>query len=401
MKHRNTEQHAKMVEVLSTFTAGKNTFTQTELAAVLAANDLPTGTHAGSQAYSVLYSRGWRKSGENYTRLSAVLVRSALVFVQPTAFESGVSSYNPDNQAAISDRTALVRFQGLDLDATNPEEPRVPARVLAERAGMSEPRAIKKIIESNRAELEMHGEISVRVYQTRSLNPMKEGSFIERDVSDSLLNEAQSCTLLMHMRTEKATAFRVELVKLFMAWKQGRLGDGKVAALEARMAKTDENIATILALLVQRQELKPIGINLPESLLPPAPSVVSPLASLKAKIEDKRAELGKRAAQEAQDRREEEERKAEEAKRSAEKFHRPFTNGDEMITLAHWLKENGLDTSLSSYGHPAALSAKVFSAADRAGEKRGRSSQGTANTYRRSFLDSFLSYLTASAAAEE
>lgn len=92
----------------------------------------------------------------------------------------------------------IESFKGIEIDTTDPDEPRVASVVLAERAGMAQPRDVKKVVEKNRQELEMFGEVLARVRRTRSRNRHGE---IEIEVEDFFLTEEQACCLLMHLRT--------------------------------------------------------------------------------------------------------------------------------------------------------------------------------------------------------
>lgn len=115
----------------------------------------------------------------------------------------------------------LTVFEGWSLDASDAEEPRVRDTELAERAGLAEPRKIRRAIEKNRAELEQHGGLHMRAQQARISKP--NGGTELRTVNEYWLNEAQATTVLLLMRTPQAVAVRVGVVKVFTAWRRGQL----------------------------------------------------------------------------------------------------------------------------------------------------------------------------------
>lgn len=115
-------------------------------------------------------------------------------------------------------------------------EPRVRDIDLAERAGMAQPRDIRKVIRANREELEEHGQIAMRVRRARIAKGGVATGVEERDVEETWLNESQACALVMLLRTAKARELRVAVVRAFMA---ARSLDPRVpgAQLMARMLR--------------------------------------------------------------------------------------------------------------------------------------------------------------------
>jgi len=103
-----------------------------------------------------------------------------------------------------------------DLDTTITHEPRVRDLDLAERLGMADPHDIRrKIIETNRAELEAYGGVSGRRPETSP----KGG----RPSTEYWLNEPQALLVCMFSRTERAAEVRRALIEVFTAWRRQQL----------------------------------------------------------------------------------------------------------------------------------------------------------------------------------
>lgn len=111
-------------------------------------------------------------------------------------------------------------------------EPRVRDVDLAERAGMAQPRDVRRIIQKRRAVLEAHGALTERARRARS--GILEGSGPqERMVSEYWLTEHQAYALVFYLRTPKATELQVAIVRLFVAWRRGELPRAASAVPEA------------------------------------------------------------------------------------------------------------------------------------------------------------------------
>ncbi len=117
--------------------------------------------------------------------------------------------------------TAITRIvDGWTLDITD-EEPRVRDVDLAERAGLKQPRDIRKVIERCREELEEFGALDMRVHCARISKPR--GGFEEREVREFWLTEHQALAVLLQLRTPQARRLRGVLVRLFIAVRRGQL----------------------------------------------------------------------------------------------------------------------------------------------------------------------------------
>lgn len=104
-------------------------------------------------------------------------------------------------------------------------EPRVFDLHLAACLGMSDPHKIRRTIERNRPELEMHGGVSVSDTKTlaavsapRAETSSKGG----RPGRAYYLNEGQALVLCALSQTPKAAEIRKQIIDVFVAWRQGR-----------------------------------------------------------------------------------------------------------------------------------------------------------------------------------
>lgn len=109
-----------------------------------------------------------------------------------------------------------------DLDPNLNHEPRVRDLRVAERLGMSQPLNIRALIEANRAELEMHGEVF-----TRRVKTTRRGG---RPGTEYWLTEGQVLVLCMLSRTPAAARVRREVIEVFMAWRRQATGRLSAAA---------------------------------------------------------------------------------------------------------------------------------------------------------------------------
>lgn len=108
----------------------------------------------------------------------------------------------------------LVHVNGWDL-IIDDDEPRVRDIDIAEHAGLARPRDIRKVIERNREELEAHGKLVVRATKARINNVPG-----LREVSEYMLNEAQTIAISARLETSQAMQVRIEIIKTTMMWRR-------------------------------------------------------------------------------------------------------------------------------------------------------------------------------------
>jgi hypothetical protein len=113
----------------------------------------------------------------------------------------------------IRQEIALSRTDLVQLET----EPRVLDVRIGAALGMAQPLNIRRVIERNRGELEMHGPIHAAREMVRI------GSGAKRETTVFYLNEPQALLLCMFSRTERAAAVRAELIRVFMEWRRGAL----------------------------------------------------------------------------------------------------------------------------------------------------------------------------------
>lgn len=118
-------------------------------------------------------------------------------------------------------------------------EPRVLDTDLAKALGMANPYKVRAIISGHRESLEAFGPILSRGEKT----PGKAG----RPGTNHYLNEEQALYVTMHCRTERAEAVKVQLVKVFTAWRRRQL----VPAQQAQAI--DFTNPLVMAQIVQQQ----------------------------------------------------------------------------------------------------------------------------------------------------
>lgn len=95
------------------------------------------------------------------------------------------------------------------------DEPRVFDLHLARALGFSDLHMVRRTIERNRDELEMHGEVSVAVTETST----KGG----RPGKAYYLNEGQALVVCALSKTPKAAEVRKLIIDVFTAWRAGKL----------------------------------------------------------------------------------------------------------------------------------------------------------------------------------
>ena len=138
--------------------------------------------------------------------------------------------------------SAIVPFDGWDLDTTSADEPRVRDLDVARRAGLAKPLNIRATIERNWEELTAHGEIKVFTPRVKTSGG--------RPGTEYWLNEAQAVALVALMKTTEARALRIGLVRLFVAWRRGHLAASTVASapIQARIGDDPRAKAQVRAL---------------------------------------------------------------------------------------------------------------------------------------------------------
>lgn len=103
-------------------------------------------------------------------------------------------------------------FEGIELRRFE-GEPRVLDVEVASRAGLSQPRNVRQLIESNREELELYGEIQVCTSRVQTSGG--------RPGIEYWLNEGQTLAVIALMRTKVARTVRFACIKAFMAYRHG------------------------------------------------------------------------------------------------------------------------------------------------------------------------------------
>lgn len=111
--------------------------------------------------------------------------------------------------------SAVTIFHGWRLDTTDADEPRARDVDIAERAGLAQPRDVRRIIDKAWDELVSYGEIRVCAHSAQTSGG--------RPGHEYWLTEAQAVALVSMMRTSQAKSLRVEMVKLFVAYRRGQL----------------------------------------------------------------------------------------------------------------------------------------------------------------------------------
>lgn len=118
-----------------------------------------------------------------------------------------------------------------DLNITINHEPRIRDLTIAERLGMIDLHSIRRMIETNRAELESYGVIS---------DQQSEITGAGRPGTEYWLNEAQALLLCTFSRTAQAAAVRKALIDVYMAYRH------KPITVRAYRRKLPERRAAIM-----------------------------------------------------------------------------------------------------------------------------------------------------------
>lgn len=108
---------------------------------------------------------------------------------------------------------------------TQNNEPRIPDTALARGLGYKSAHEVRRSIDRNRAELETYGEIIVQNALSRQIDEKvaKDGTKRSRPTIEYLLNEHQALIIATLAKTAQAAALRSEMVKTFIAFKNGNL----------------------------------------------------------------------------------------------------------------------------------------------------------------------------------
>lgn len=206
--------------------------------------------------------------------------------------------------------TAIARMVAIDgwtLDVTD-DEPRVRDIDLAERAGLKQPRDIRKLIQRSRQELEDLGELLQRVSQARYES--RPGIWQEREVSEFWLTEHQALAILLQLRTPEARRLRGIVIRVFVAVRRGELaapqqvpvlstsplvGDSRVHRSEiaawCRLAARNSNVSVHRVHGEVRRQFKASGIYyIPLVLYPQARELLESLALGRLLLPSKSAE---------------------------------------------------------------------------------------------------------------
>jgi hypothetical protein len=113
---------------------------------------------------------------------------------------------------------ALANLQLSDLQVVDgDEEPRIRDVRLAEMLEQARPRDIRKVIAKNLEELEHFG-----LARTMTAS-IESGKGRQSEATEYWLNEAQALIICMRSNAPRAPDCRAEIIKVFMAWRQGRL----------------------------------------------------------------------------------------------------------------------------------------------------------------------------------
>ena len=137
--------------------------------------------------------------------------------------------------------TKHTQVEGWELDVSNDDEPRASAVEIAHRAGVKAARNVKTTVDKNRAELERHGAIDMRIRYVRTSMPNGGSKTVE--LVEPWLNEAQAITLVALLRTPAAADLRASLVRTFIAVRRGLTLTASTPVLATTAAIGDSALA--------------------------------------------------------------------------------------------------------------------------------------------------------------
>lgn len=156
------------------------------------------------------------------------------------------------SEAARTNSTPDTHLTISDLNTTINHEPRILDLLLAERLRLTQPLNVRRVIENNRGELELHGEVFTRDVKTAGI----QGG---RPSKEFWLNEGQALVICSLSRTPVAAAIRYQVITVYMEYRrQQALGQTVPVSAHARrppLARADD--ITRLAALIDRLEKLP------------------------------------------------------------------------------------------------------------------------------------------------
>jgi hypothetical protein len=117
---------------------------------------------------------------------------------------------------------SLAVFQGVELDVSSVDEPRIRDLELAARAGLKDVHTVRRVIARNAEELAAHGTLS-------AFSARQPENGRGRPGAEYWLNEDQAVALVALMRTPLAREVRIALVKAFRASREGKAPAAPVA----------------------------------------------------------------------------------------------------------------------------------------------------------------------------
>lgn len=107
-------------------------------------------------------------------------------------------------------------------DIIQKDEPRITDTALARGLGYKSAHEVRRSIDRNRAELETYGEIIIQEINARQLDEHYKPKPGTKPI-EYLLNEHQALIIATLAKTAQAAALRSEMVKTFIAFKNGNL----------------------------------------------------------------------------------------------------------------------------------------------------------------------------------
>lgn len=184
--------------------------------------------------------RGRRPEIKNGT-INALPGSGAVPETHHQLWDSSMSEHihMPSGSASEDGRYTFSGVSDIDLSEVD-GEPRALDLEVAKRLGFSRDRDVRQLIERNAAELETFGRIARRsAAQLRSNGATHE-------TTEYWLNEEQALLISALSKTERAAAVRAMLIRVFVAWRKGRL-----AGLAA--PSTAEAFASAFMMIAQQE----------------------------------------------------------------------------------------------------------------------------------------------------
>ncbi|MBX3543756.1 hypothetical protein [Chelatococcus sp.] len=172
------------------------------------------------------------------TKLKALESRFAAADFDATALEGGASSpmaverpQMTTNEISIIPEISLTEIDG---------EPRARDIDIAQRLGFSRPRAIRQIIDRYEADLLAFGSLATRCGELRG-----------QKFNEFWLNEEQALYIASKSDAPMAPAVLTMLIKVFVAWRRGHLGDLDLQS-GVEVTKLDEKVKKAIGGMVKR-----------------------------------------------------------------------------------------------------------------------------------------------------